>query len=53
MNGTNNKFTFKTEITELAEGTGTRDILRNYLEDYCLNRVKKMILKILKMVDLH
>ena len=29
------------EITEPAEGTGTRDILRNYLEDYCLNRVKK------------
>ena len=29
------------EITEPAEGTGTRDILKNYLEDYCLNRVKK------------
>ena len=29
------------EITEPAEGTGTRDILKNYLEDYCLNRVRK------------
>jgi len=29
------------EITEPAEGTGTKDILKNYLEDYCLNRVKK------------
>jgi len=29
------------EITEPAEGTGTKDILRNYLEDYCVNRVQK------------
>jgi len=29
------------EITEPAEGTGTKDILRNYLEDYCLNRIQK------------
>ena len=29
------------EITEPAEGTGTKDILRNYLEDYCVNRIQK------------
>ena len=29
------------EITEPAEGTGTKDILNNYLEDYCVNRIQK------------
>ena len=29
------------EVTEPAEGTSTKDILRNYLEDYCLNRIQK------------
>ena len=29
------------EITEPAEGTSTKDLLRNYLEDYCLNRIQK------------
>ena len=29
------------EITEPAEGTGTKDILKNYLEDYCVNRIQK------------
>ncbi len=29
------------EITEPAEGTSTKDILRNYLEDYCVNRIQK------------
>ena len=29
------------EVTEPAEGTGTKDILRNYLEDYCVNRIQK------------
>ena len=43
MNG-NKRLTYlleNAEITEPAEGTGTKDILKNYLEDYCLNRVKK------------
>ena len=29
------------EITEPAEGTSTKDILKNYLEDYCVNRIQK------------
>ncbi len=29
------------EITEPAEGTSTKDILNNYLEDYCVNRIQK------------
>ena len=29
------------EVTEPAEGTSTKDILRNYLEDYCVNRIQK------------
>jgi hypothetical protein len=29
------------EVTEPAEGTGTKDILKNYLEDYCVNRIQK------------
>ena len=29
------------EITEPAEGTSTKDLLENYLEDYCLNRIQK------------
>ena len=45
------------EITEPAEGTSTKDILRNYLEDYCVNRIQKddyedlneMVVRILKM----
>ena len=29
------------EVTEPAEGPGTKDILRNYLEAYCVNRIQK------------
>ena len=29
------------EVTEPAEGTSTKDILKNYLEDYCVNRIQK------------
>ena len=29
------------KITEPAEGTSTKDILNNYLEDYCVNRIQK------------
>ena len=29
------------EVTEPAEGTSTKDLLGNYLEDYCLNRIQK------------
>jgi hypothetical protein len=37
------------EITEPAEGTSTKDLLKNYLEDYCLNRIQKDKIDEIKM----
>ena len=38
------------EITEPAEGTSTKDLLKNYLEDYCVNRIQKDDFEEIKMV---